>query len=106
MHVSELPPPGETREAVCGEKLVCIANSNGEICAMNNVCPHRGGPLGQGIVEDGRVICPWHAWAFDVKTGMAEHTSHARVDVYEVKVEGEDVLVSCSTPVNSLNERG
>lgn len=59
---------------------------------MNNVCPHRGGPLGQGIIEDGKIICPWHAWAFDVKTGVAVHTANAKVEVYEVKVEGDDVL--------------
>jgi nitrite reductase/ring-hydroxylating ferredoxin subunit len=93
MSVSELPPPGEAREAECGERQICIANSGGEISAMDNVCPHRGGPLGQGIVEDGKLICPWHAWAFDVKTGEATHTPQAKVDVYEIKVAGGDVLV-------------
>lgn len=93
MSVSELPPEGEAREVVCGERLLCIANSGGAISAMDNVCPHRGGPLGQGIVEDGKLICPWHAWAFDAKTGIAVHNADAKVDVYEIKVEGEDVLV-------------
>ena len=59
---------------------------------MDNVCPHRGGPLGQGMIEGGKLICPWHAWAFDLKTGQAAHTAMAKVPVYEVKVEGEDVL--------------
>ena len=89
---SELPPDGEAREVACGERQLCLANLNGEISAMDNVCPHRGGPLGQGIIENGKIICPWHAWAFDAKTGIAEHTD-ARVDVYEVKIEGDDVLV-------------
>jgi nitrite reductase (NADH) small subunit len=93
MGVSELPPAGEAREAVCGERQICIANSGGEISAMDNVCPHRGGPLGQGIVEDGKLICPWHAWAFDVRSGVAVHSPDAKVDVYEIKVAGEDVLV-------------
>lgn len=93
MSVSELPPAGEAREVACGEKLVCVANADGAISAMDNVCPHRGGPLGQGIVEDGKLICPWHAWAFDVKTGIAVYTANAKVDVYEIKVEGDDVLI-------------
>jgi nitrite reductase (NADH) small subunit len=93
MSVSELPPAGEAREVVCGERLLCIANSGGAISAMDNVCPHRGGPLGQGIVEDGKIICPWHAWAFDATTGVAVHNPDAKVDVYEIKVEGDDVLV-------------
>lgn len=93
MSTSELPPPGEAREVACGDFMLCIANSNGTISAMNNVCPHRCGPLGQGVIEDGKLICPWHAWAFDVKTGDAVHTSKAKVEVYDVKIEGEDVLV-------------
>ena len=93
MTALELPPPGEAREAVCAGRVICIANSNGEIAAMDNVCPHRGGPLGQGIIEDGKLICPWHAWAFDVKTGVAVHSPGVKVDVFEVKVAGDDVLV-------------
>jgi nitrite reductase (NADH) small subunit len=93
MSVGELPPAGEAREVACEGRLICIANSGGTISAMDNVCPHRGGPLGQGIVEDGKLICPWHAWAFDTKTGTAVHTPNAKVDVYEIKVEGDDVLV-------------
>jgi nitrite reductase (NADH) small subunit len=93
MSVSELPPDGEAREVACGERLICIANSGGAISAMDNVCPHRGGPLGQGIIEEGKLICPWHAWAFDAKTGVAVHTPDVKVDVYDVKIEGDDVLV-------------
>lgn len=93
MSVAELPAAGEAREVVCGGKLICVANSGGAISAMDNVCPHRGGPLGQGIVEEGKLICPWHAWAFDTKTGVAVHTPNARVDIYEVKLDGDDVLV-------------
>ena len=93
MSVSELPLEGEAREVACGERLICIANSGGAISAMDNVCPHRGGPLGQGIIEDGKLICPWHAWAFDTKTGAAVHTPGVTVEVYEVRIEGDDVLV-------------
>jgi nitrite reductase (NADH) small subunit len=93
MSVSDLPPTGEAREVPCGGRLICIARAGDAITAMDNVCPHRGGPLGQGIVEEGKLICPWHAWAFDVKTGVAVHTPDVKVDVYEVEVVGQDVLV-------------
>lgn len=93
MSTSELPPPGEAREVACGDVMLCIANCNGAISAMNNVCPHRYGPLGQGTIEDGKLICPWHAWAFDVKTGVAVHTAKAKAEVYGIKIEGDDVLV-------------
>lgn len=93
MRVCELPPPGEACEVACDGRLLCIANSDGVISAMDNVCPHRGGPLGQGIVEGCKLVCPVHAWAFDVETGAAMQSPRSKVDVYEIKIEGEDVLV-------------
>jgi nitrite reductase (NADH) small subunit len=70
-----------------------MANVHGELSAVNNRCPHRGGPLGQGWVEGESVVCPWHAWTFNLKTGEAEFPVHDRVAVYPVRVEGEDVLM-------------
>jgi len=90
---SDLPPSGEAREFTVGEKILCVANCGGELTAMDNVCLHRGGPLGQGVVEGGKVICPWHGWQYDPKTGEAAHSPAAKVTVYAIKVEGEDVLV-------------
>lgn len=93
LSTAELPADGEAREVPCDGRMLCIANVGGSISAMDNVCPHRGGPLGEGIVENGKVICPWHAWAFDVVTGEAEHSPSDKVAVYRVRIEGEDVLV-------------
>lgn len=91
--ISELPPAGEAREFNCDGHTVCIANENGQYSAMDNVCAHRGGPLGQGVVEQGKIVCPWHGWQFDLKTGKSEQSATLGVDVYELKIEGEDVLV-------------
>jgi len=66
---------------------------NGTISAMDNVCLHRGGPLGQGVIEGDKLVCPWHGWQYDPKTGQAVHTPNARVTVYPIKVENGDVLV-------------
>jgi nitrite reductase (NADH) small subunit len=90
---AELPVSGDAKEFIAGDRMLCIANEHGAISAMDNVCPHRGGPLGQGMVEGGKVICPWHAWAFDLKTGAAQHSPDTKVTLYEMKVEGEDVFV-------------
>ena len=69
---AELPTEGEAREVECGEYQLCIARLNGEVTVMNNLCPHNGGPLGEGIIENGKIVCPWHAWAFDLKTGKTK----------------------------------
>src|SRR5712664_615851 len=90
---SDLPAPNEAIEFPCGDRTICVANVNGEISAMDNVCLHRGGPLGQGMIEGGKVVCPWHGWAWDVKTGEAEQNPSAKVAVYTLKIENGDVLV-------------
>ena len=89
---ADLPASGEAREITVGDRMVCVANENGEISAMDNVCPHLGGPLVQGMLEGGKLICPWHAWAFDLKTVEATHNPLAKVSLYEVRVVGEAVL--------------
>jgi nitrite reductase (NADH) small subunit len=92
MSKADLPAEGEAREVYCGDYQLCIARVGGDISVMNNICPHNGGPLGEGIIENGKIVCPWHAWAFDVRTGVAEHEPRARVPVYEHKIEDDDVL--------------
>jgi nitrite reductase (NADH) small subunit len=88
----ELPANNEVKEFECGERTVCVANVNGEIRAMDNECLHNGGPLGQGVIEGGKVICPWHGWAWDAKTGAAD-VPGVKLAVYPVKVENGDVFV-------------
>jgi nitrite reductase/ring-hydroxylating ferredoxin subunit len=90
---SELPPADEAKEFPCGDRVICVANVNGTITAMDNVCLHRGGPLGQGMIEGGKVVCPWHGWQYDPKTGEAEHNPAARVSVYPLRMENGDVMI-------------
>ena len=89
---SELPGVNEVKEFACGGKMFCVSNVNGEIGAMDNVCLHRGGPLGQGVISKGKVVCPWHGWEWNPKTGEAQAPG-AKIAVYPVKVEDGDVLI-------------
>ena len=90
---AELPANNEAKEFPCGKKTICLANVNGTITAMDNVCLHRGGPLGQGVIEGAKVVCPWHGWSFDTVTGEAAHNANARVSVYPIKIENDEVLL-------------
>src|SRR5215469_4066321 len=90
---SELPLNNEAKEFLCADKVICIANVNGVFSAMDNVCGHRGGPLGQGMVEKGKVVCPWHGWAWDPKTGQAAQNPAAKIAIYPMKIENEEVWV-------------
>jgi len=90
---SELPAVNEAKEFRCGDKEICVANVDGTYSAMDNTCLHRGGPLGQGMIANGMLICPWHAWAWDPKTGQATHNAQVKVAVYPMKIEGGDVVI-------------
>ena len=59
---------------------------SGDICALDGQCPHRGGPLGEGMVENGRVYCPLHGWEFDVKTGACMDNPERHVGCFPTRV--------------------
>ena len=90
---SELPAADTAKEFPCGGKAICVANVSGTYSAMDNVCLHRGGPLGEGMIENGKVVCPWHGWAWDPKTGEAADNANAKLAVYPLKIENGDVLI-------------
>jgi len=66
---------------------------DGTCYAIEGVCPHRGGPVGEGELEGTIVTCPWHGWRFDITTGVNPMNPAARVKTYQVKVEGSDVYL-------------
>ncbi len=89
---AELPDVDEAKEFTVAGKTYCVANVNGTYSALDNVCLHRGGPLGQGVIMDGKVICPWHGWMFDAASGEADHPGF-KVATYPLKIEGDDVFL-------------
>ena len=103
--VREAPAEGKVIEAEAEGVGLCLARMDGELAAVDNWCPHRRGPLGEGWIEGRAVVCPWHAWAFDLKTGVAEPPERARVEVFPVRVEGEDVLVDLGDPAGEVGNQ-
>lgn len=98
-NASELPAVGEAKEFELNGKTICIAHTEEGCSAMDNVCVHRGGPLGQGVLDGNKIVCPWHGWSFDVNTGASAFDRTVRVAVYPMKVEGDDVLVALDPPI-------
>jgi nitrite reductase (NADH) small subunit len=90
---SELPGTGEVREFTPGGRAFCVANLNGTICVLDGVCPHEGGPLGEGSIEEGRVACPWHGYAFDLQTGVSEQDPEVKADVLAATIEEGELRV-------------
>ena len=87
--------PGTGKLVLAHDKPMALFNVNGEFYAINCICPHMGGPLSEGcLIGDTHVVaCPWHAWTFDVRTGLPDHPGGHAVAAYEVKVEGDAILV-------------
>lgn len=94
--VSEIPE-GEVRVVACaGGRSLALSNVDGELHAIDNVCTHDGGPLGEGRLQRGRILCPRHGAAFDAKTGAALTLPAVKgVESYAVSIEGDDVLIEC-----------
>ncbi len=86
-------PPGTGVAAECGGKPVALFHVDGRFYATQNNCPHRGGPLAEGELEGTVVTCPWHAWRFDVCSGLNADNPNLKLACYPVTVEGDDVLV-------------
>jgi nitrite reductase (NADH) small subunit len=86
-------PPNSVREVAVGETFYALCNVEGEVHALSGTCLHRGGPLGQGAIHGTNVVCPWHAWEWDCRTGENDYNPAERVATYPVKIEGEDVLI-------------
>ena len=64
-----------------------------EVFAASNRCPHKGGPLSEGIVHGQSVTCPLHNWVFDLNTGLAQGTDEGRIDTYPLRVEADRLLI-------------
>lgn len=88
-------PPGTIREFQLDGKTVALANVEGKFFCIDNTCLHRGGPLGQGVLEGQTVTCPWHGWQYDVTTGKVTANPSVGVSCYTVEVRGEDIYVDC-----------
>ncbi len=74
--------------------LVVVVNLGGRFYALEDVCTHDGGPLGEGELEDGHIICPRHGAHFDIQTGAAlSLPAFEPVPTYQVRVEDGDLLV-------------
>jgi nitrite reductase (NADH) small subunit len=72
--VDELPANGHAKEVLAGHRMLCLANVDGELAAMDNVCP-------------------WHAWEFDPRSGECSTVSGITVEVYRITTTGDDVFV-------------
>ncbi|MFQ5460816.1 MAG: thiamine pyrophosphate-binding protein, partial [Anaerolineae bacterium] len=95
-------PEGRVKAVTCGRATVCMVRHLGQYAALDNRCPHQGGPLGEGSIEKGLLRCPWHGWDFDPITGRSPGSFEDGVPGYPVEVRSDGVYVGFPAPT----ERG
>ena len=86
-------PPGEGRTfSACGERIAVFRTRTNRVFAVQADCPHRGGPLADGLVGGTTVICPLHSWKFDLCTGAAQ-TGDCGLKTFPVRVDHDGQIV-------------
>ena len=85
--------PGAGAVVDVGGRRLAVFNVEGVFYAIDNSCPHRGGPLGEGDLVGAVVRCPWHGYRYDVRTGVHQVNASFKVPCYPVTVEDGAVFV-------------
>ena len=86
-------PVGRARSIRVGDRTIALYHTPKGFFASDGVCPHRGGPLAEGDIINGEIICPWHLWGFDLGTGLCAGNPEIAVATHEVRIEGDRILV-------------
>lgn len=101
-------PPREGRTVILGGREIALFNLGDRFFATDNRCPHRGGPLCDGIVTGTSVVCPLHAWKVNLETGAVERPAAQSgcVAAYETRVDGEVVSIRLPLDTSAVRRAG
>ncbi|MGI8410967.1 MAG: nitrite reductase small subunit NirD [Solirubrobacteraceae bacterium] len=91
-------PVGEGRAVTIAGRRIALFRTRGGWYALDDACPHMGGPLADGIVAERSVICPLHERRFDLESGAALNSDCAAVKAHRVTVAGDDVFLTLDAP--------
>jgi nitrite reductase/ring-hydroxylating ferredoxin subunit len=86
-------PFGEGRTYAVGDEMIAVFRlRDGSLRAVSAVCPHKGGPLADGQIDNKVVVCPLHLYAWDLATGCSQ-SGQPSIDVYPVRVDGDQIIL-------------
>ncbi len=94
--IDDIPIRGARKVKTRDGCLAVFRTDESTVYATSNTCPHKGGPLSEGIVHAAKVTCPLHNWVFDLETGEAQGADDGRIKTYPAKVEDGRVLIDAS----------
>ena len=91
--IDDIPPLGARVVRTPGTDIAVIRGSDDRIYAIEDRCPHKGGPLSQGIVHGGHVTCPLHDWTIELAAGEAVAPDQGCVTTYAVRIAGGEIEI-------------
>jgi nitrite reductase (NADH) small subunit len=91
-------PPGTCRSVEVQGIFIALCNVAGMVYAVDNTCPHAGGPIGEGTLAGDVVTCPWHGWRFNVRTGERPENPDFKLTRCEVRIDGKEVQIAVPLP--------
>ena len=86
-------PAGEMRESIIFGTSYAICNVGGDYYAASVTCPHLGAPLAYGALHENIIVCPWHAWEFDCRTGRNTVDPEVKLETFTVEQRDEDLFI-------------
>jgi nitrite reductase/ring-hydroxylating ferredoxin subunit len=86
-------PPGAVTEVEAGESTYAVCNVDGKLHCLDGICPHAGGPLGQGTLNGNILVCPWHGWEFDCNTGVNDFDADLRLATFPVLIHEDEIMI-------------
>jgi nitrite reductase [NAD(P)H], small subunit len=94
--LSDIPQRGARCVDTPIGRIAVFRTAADEVYAIEDRCPHKGGPLSQGIVHGAQVTCPLHNWVFSLETGLAQGADEGAVRTFALKRDGERILMDAS----------
>lgn len=91
-HVDEIPVGEGRTYALGGEQVAVYRMRDGSLRALGAVCPHRGGPLADGLTDDDVVVCPLHGYGYDLRTGREVSDSGLAVCAHRATVDADGAI--------------
>ena len=86
-NINEIPEMGSRVLFYKNEEIALFKTREGNVYAVNNLCPHKKGKLSEGLVHDGSVTCPLHNWVIDLETGVAKGEDNSCTNIYETQIK-------------------
>ncbi|TBW38280.1 nitrite reductase small subunit NirD [Siculibacillus lacustris] len=83
----DVPRRGARTLRIDGREIAVFRTADDHVFALENRCPHKGGPLSEGIVHGRKVACPLHNWVIDLEDGEATGADHGCAEAFAVKIE-------------------